>query len=100
MLDRFGPARTVLVAAGAVLAALAAGAPAAAAVSPGTIGGARLAGRGVIVNYSSGIPKLPGLKASAWIVADAGTGQVLAARDPHGWPGHGDHQRRGSSPAG
>src|SRR5579862_6109757 len=85
MLDRFGPVRTVLAAAGVVLAALAAGAPAAAAASSGTIGGAQLAGRGVIVNYSSGIQKLPGIKASAWIVADAGTGQVLAAKNPHGW---------------
>ena len=25
------------------------------------------------------------MKASAFVIADAGTGQVLAARDPHGW---------------
>ena len=31
------------------------------------------------------MPKLPGIKASAWVIADAGTGQVLAAKDPHGW---------------
>ena len=30
-------------------------------------------------------PRLPGVAASAWVVADAGTGQVLAAKDPHGW---------------
>jgi D-alanyl-D-alanine carboxypeptidase (penicillin-binding protein 5/6) len=101
MLDRFGPLRTALAAAGAVLAAglaaaastlaaAAAGAStlaaaAAGAVNPATIGGAQLAGRGVIVNSSGSIPKLPGIKASAWVVADAGTGQVLAAKDPHGW---------------
>src|SRR5436305_117159 len=102
MLDRFGPRRTVLAAAGAVVAALTAVAPAAAApvstaavstdavspppVNPAAIGGAQLAGRGVIVSHAPGPgPKLPAIKASAWIVADAGTGQVLAAKDPHGW---------------
>ena len=40
----------------------------------------------MIVNYPVGHPpKLPGIKASAWVIADAGTGQVLAAKDPHGW---------------
>jgi serine-type D-Ala-D-Ala carboxypeptidase (penicillin-binding protein 5/6) len=112
MLDRFGPHRTVLAATGAVLTSavmaaltlLAPGAAAAAATSPppaatasltsganpADIGGAQLAGRGVIVNYAPGpatnrVPKLPAIKASAWIIADAGTGQVLAAKDPHGW---------------
>jgi serine-type D-Ala-D-Ala carboxypeptidase (penicillin-binding protein 5/6) len=90
MLDRFGPRRTVLAVAGAAVAALTAAAPAAAAGSPATIGGAQLAGRGVIVSYPPGsaanpVPKLPAIKASAWIIADAGTGQVLAAKDPHGW---------------
>jgi serine-type D-Ala-D-Ala carboxypeptidase (penicillin-binding protein 5/6) len=86
MLERFGPLRTALAAAGAVLAAGVAIAPAAAAGAPATIGGAQLAGRGVIVDYpSASTPRLPDIKASAWIVADAGTGQVLAAKDPHGW---------------
>ena len=90
MLDRFA-----LAAAGAVLAALAAVAPAAAASpspppiaspAPPAIGGPQLSGRGVLVNYPSGaVPRLPKIKASAWVIADAGTGQVLAARDPHGW---------------
>jgi serine-type D-Ala-D-Ala carboxypeptidase (penicillin-binding protein 5/6) len=83
--------RTVLAAAGAaVLAAAAIAAPAAASPSPSAtgpvIGGAQLAGHGVLVNYPSGsVPRLPKIKASAWVIADAGTGQVLAARDPHGW---------------
>src|SRR5690348_8738973 len=90
MRGRFGALRTVLAAAGAVAAALAAGAQAAAAAgaasSPAPIGGAQLAGRGVIVNYSPGpVPKLPAIKAAAWVLADAGTGQVLAAKNPHGW---------------
>jgi serine-type D-Ala-D-Ala carboxypeptidase (penicillin-binding protein 5/6) len=93
MRGRFGALRTVAVA-GTVAAALAASAPASAqaaaaagaASSPAPIGGSQLAGRGVIVNYQPGpVPKLPGIKASAWVIADAGTGQVLAAKNPHGW---------------
>jgi serine-type D-Ala-D-Ala carboxypeptidase (penicillin-binding protein 5/6) len=88
--------RIVLAAAGAVLAAVVT--PAAAASPPPTspaspaaaiapaIGGAQLAGHGVLVNYPSGsVPRLPKVTASAWVIADAGTGQVLAAKDPHGW---------------
>jgi len=85
-------ANTVLAAAVAVLAAAAIAAPAAAASpSPAAIGpvigGAQLSGRGVLVNYPSGavVPRLPKIKASAWVIADAATGQVLAAKDPHGW---------------
>ena len=52
----------------------------------GPVGGPQLAGRGVIVNYpATGAKHLPDIKASAYVVADAGTGQVLAAKDPHGW---------------
>jgi serine-type D-Ala-D-Ala carboxypeptidase (penicillin-binding protein 5/6) len=51
----------------------------------GTIGGPQLAGHGVIVNYSSAkARRLPKVHASAYVLADAGTGQVLAAKDPHG----------------
>ena len=50
------------------------------------IGGPQLAGRGVLVSYPPGqVPRLPKIKASAWVIADAATGQVLAAKDPHGW---------------
>jgi D-alanyl-D-alanine carboxypeptidase (penicillin-binding protein 5/6) len=49
------------------------------------VGGPQLAGRGVIVNYPArGARKLPRIPASAYLVADATTGQVLAAKDPHG----------------
>jgi serine-type D-Ala-D-Ala carboxypeptidase (penicillin-binding protein 5/6) len=52
----------------------------------GVIGGPALAGTGVIVSYPAAhARKLPGIKASAWVIADAGTGEVLAAKDPHGW---------------
>jgi D-alanyl-D-alanine carboxypeptidase (penicillin-binding protein 5/6) len=72
------------VAAGLALApALPAGAS---ARGRGTIGGPELAGRGVIVNYPTAqATPLPEVKASAYVIADAGTGQVLAAKDPHGW---------------
>src|SRR5579859_2452031 len=67
--------------------ALAPARPAGASVhGRGTIGGPELAGHGVIVNYpAAGAMPLPKVKASAFVVADAGTGQVLAAKDPHGW---------------
>ena len=39
-----------------------------------------------MVSYPSrSAPRLPGVAASAFVVADASTGQVLAAKDPHGW---------------
>jgi serine-type D-Ala-D-Ala carboxypeptidase (penicillin-binding protein 5/6) len=86
MLDRI-----VLVA--ALLAGLgsAAAGPAAASVPSGApVGGGQLAGKGVVVSYPSrsaphAAPRLPGVAASAFVVADASTGQVLAAKDPHGW---------------
>jgi len=63
--------------------AVSAAGPVAAAPSRGTVGGPQLASRGVIVDRHA--PHLPsGIDASGWLVADAGTGQVLAARNPHG----------------
>jgi serine-type D-Ala-D-Ala carboxypeptidase (penicillin-binding protein 5/6) len=52
-----------------------------------TQGGAQLASHSTVVNYppSGHVRKLPRVKASAFVIADAHTGQVLAARDPHGW---------------
>ncbi len=98
MLDRIRPrrARAVLVAVCAVLAAwLGVAAPASAGVLGGpsptaapvaqAIGGPQMASRGAIVDYPSrSVPRLPDIQASAFVVADAGTGQVLAAKDPHG----------------
>jgi len=52
---------------------------------PRAIGGSLLSSRGVIVNAARTVPRLPGVHASAFVIADAGTGQVLAAKDPHGW---------------
>ncbi len=58
----------------------------AARAGQGPVGGAQLGSRGVIVNYPAhGGHRLPHVPASAYVIADAGTGQVLAAKDPHGW---------------
>jgi serine-type D-Ala-D-Ala carboxypeptidase (penicillin-binding protein 5/6) len=98
MLDRIRP-RAVLVtallaglgsAAVGPAAAAEAGSAAAETGSPSpavqAVGGSQLAAKGVVVNYPSrSAPRLPGVAASAFVVADASTGQVLAAKDPHGW---------------
>ena len=47
------------------------------------VGGDRLGGCGVVL--PAGAPPLPAdIAASGWVVADAETGEVLAAKDPHG----------------
>jgi D-alanyl-D-alanine carboxypeptidase (penicillin-binding protein 5/6) len=80
-----GPVLAGPVLAGAVLAgAVLAPGAAAGGVIGGVIGGSRLAGPGVVVDDGAG-RALPSVQASAFVVADAGTGQVLAAKDPHGW---------------
>jgi D-alanyl-D-alanine carboxypeptidase (penicillin-binding protein 5/6) len=48
-----------------------------------TVGGPGLGTRGLVT--VAGAPPLPaGIDAHGWLVADAGTGEVLAAQDPHG----------------
>ena len=50
------------------------------------VGGALLGRRGVVVNYPAHrARKLPQVRAAAWVVADAATGQVLAAKNAHRW---------------
>jgi D-alanyl-D-alanine carboxypeptidase (penicillin-binding protein 5/6) len=57
--------------------------PQGAAPDGSTVGGKGLATRGTVV--AQGTPPLPdGVAAAGWLVADAGRGDVLAARDPHG----------------
>jgi D-alanyl-D-alanine carboxypeptidase (penicillin-binding protein 5/6) len=52
-------------------------------VPPKTIGGEALSGCGVIT--APGTPPVPeDVSAEAWVVADMDTGDVIAARDPHG----------------
>jgi serine-type D-Ala-D-Ala carboxypeptidase (penicillin-binding protein 5/6) len=49
------------------------------------VGGQLMAGQGVVVHYPSRqAPRLPRVPASAYVIANARTGQVLAAKDPHG----------------
>ncbi|MGE5290463.1 MAG: D-alanyl-D-alanine carboxypeptidase family protein [Micromonosporaceae bacterium] len=49
-----------------------------------TVGGPELAGRGVIVNYPSRrSPRVPKIPADAFVLADATTGHVLAAKNAH-----------------
>jgi serine-type D-Ala-D-Ala carboxypeptidase (penicillin-binding protein 5/6) len=49
------------------------------------VGGAQLASPGLAVRYpASGAVPLPKVPASAYVIADAKTGQVLAAKDAHG----------------
>ena len=68
--------------ASALLSLLAA--PAGAATRTETVGGPLLSTRGVVVEPLAGAPSLPrGLSAASWLVADADTGEVLAARAPH-----------------
>ena len=53
--------------------------------NPATVGGQQLASPGLVVNYPSRrAVRLPSVPASGYVIADAGTGQVLAAKDPHG----------------
>jgi D-alanyl-D-alanine carboxypeptidase (penicillin-binding protein 5/6) len=61
--------------------------PAASAVRPTRldVGGPQLASHGIIANYPSrNAIRLPRVPASAYVIADADTGQILAAKDPHG----------------
>jgi D-alanyl-D-alanine carboxypeptidase len=66
-----------------LLAAPAAASPAAAPLRD-PVGGPQLASRGIVLNKAPGVPALPRLKFSSYLVADADTGEVLAAKDPHG----------------
>ncbi|MGW0080508.1 D-alanyl-D-alanine carboxypeptidase family protein [Streptomyces sp. NPDC003393] len=88
--------RSLLVASAALLsasltapAALAAPAPktgpsATPPANMSTVGGARLGRAGTQVDLTGGVPVLPkGLTARSWIVADAESGQVLAAHNAH-----------------
>jgi D-alanyl-D-alanine carboxypeptidase (penicillin-binding protein 5/6) len=48
------------------------------------IGGAQLAGRGYIWDRASRAAEPPHIEASSYVIADLETGQVLAAKNPHG----------------
>jgi len=50
----------------------------------GPIGGPLLGSSGVVVHPAAGVPAVPDITASSWVIADADTGEVLAAKDAHG----------------
>jgi serine-type D-Ala-D-Ala carboxypeptidase (penicillin-binding protein 5/6) len=87
---RPGARRLAVPAAVVALACLAAGPPAAAGQSlagpaAATVGGPLMASHGTVVHYTGRPARaLPRIPASAWVVANAATGRVLAAKDPHG----------------
>jgi D-alanyl-D-alanine carboxypeptidase (penicillin-binding protein 5/6) len=58
-------------------------APPTTAPVPDSIGGGRLGETGVIVDLSAGAAQLPKVKARTWVLADANTGEVLAAKNAH-----------------
>ncbi len=66
----------------ALLVAPAAG-PATADTAPATVGGEQLATTGLVVD-APGAEALPKIGAAAYLLADLTTGEVLAAKDPHG----------------
>jgi D-alanyl-D-alanine carboxypeptidase (penicillin-binding protein 5/6) len=75
---------TVLATTMALILGLSIGAVPAAAV-PGDIpvGGEQLTGKGKIVTLGEGADPLPQVWATTWVVANADTGEILAAKGPH-----------------
>ncbi|MEO3808824.1 serine hydrolase [Sphaerisporangium sp. B11E5] len=77
------PLITALALAGSLVFVVPSAGPAAAdAYDNPPIGGALLGGRGVVVDPAA--RRLPKTEASAFVVADGDTGEVLAAKNPHG----------------
>jgi serine-type D-Ala-D-Ala carboxypeptidase (penicillin-binding protein 5/6) len=54
------------------------------AAQPAPVGGPQLNSRRVVVNRAGNIKAPPKIDASSYLIADADTGQVLAAKDAHG----------------
>jgi D-alanyl-D-alanine carboxypeptidase (penicillin-binding protein 5/6) len=81
---RISVSLTVPLVAGCLLASATCVSTAQAALPQEPIGGAQLAGSGVIVNGTAGVPALPKIDAGSYMISDATTGEVLAAKDPHG----------------
>lgn len=75
--------RTLPLAALAVVTAFSVATPAASAATTETVGGERLATTGLVVD-APGAEPLPKLAAGSWLLADLDTGEVLAAKNPHG----------------
>jgi D-alanyl-D-alanine carboxypeptidase (penicillin-binding protein 5/6) len=76
--------RLPLSCAAAALCLAAAGPAFASPTARDSVGGPLLASHGVVVQPLAGAPPLPtGLSPQSWLVADADTGDVLAAKAPH-----------------
>ena len=70
---------------GSAAATDSAGVPKLGSYAARSIGGPLMARRGLVVHEpATGSRPLPSIPASAWVIANASTGQVLAAQDPHG----------------
>lgn len=48
-----------------------------------SVGGPRLASMGVITDLPAGVPSPPRMRDVAWLVADADSGEIIAAKAPH-----------------
>ncbi len=48
-----------------------------------TVGGPRLAGMGLVLDLPPGVPAPPRVRDVSFVIADADTGQILAAKAPH-----------------
>jgi len=53
------------------------------AIGDDVVGGGQLGSSGIVVDGAVGIPSLPPVSATSFVIADADTGVVLAAKDAH-----------------
>ncbi|GAB3067077.1 hypothetical protein GCM10027053_33220 [Intrasporangium mesophilum] len=49
------------------------------------VGGSRLGSAGVVVDARPGVPAPPDVFDVSYVIADLGTGEILAAKSPHAW---------------
>ncbi|MGW5242066.1 D-alanyl-D-alanine carboxypeptidase family protein [Monashia sp. NPDC004114] len=49
------------------------------------VGGSRLGSTGVVVDARPGVPAPPDVFDVSYVIADLGTGEILAAKSPHAW---------------
>src|SRR6478735_2424645 len=59
--------------------------PAPPVAAANVVGGPKLAGAGVIVDKPDSVPAPPDGTEVSYVIADMGTGQILAAKSPHSW---------------
>lgn len=76
-------ARVSMLAATCVVVCLTAVAPQSQAAGGASLGGPALTAHGIVVRRSAHVPPLPATTATSFIVADATTGRILAAKNAH-----------------